>query len=160
MNHVDSTIGGASDLLIEAKGVALSQIGIGSDAETRENQAIVIDAMLSELIAIGNRQTLDIHLFGGAATADAPFEELLGGLRYVGEGAGIGRLWPHALRAMAIFMPFFFFVDMLSYMRGMTIVVPVAALVVYGLTVYKYVSESVLPLGMLRRSGPRMKVRK
>jgi len=90
-----------------------------------------------------------------------PFMLTYGGVgAYVGEGAGIGRLWPHAFRAMAIFMPFFFFVDMLSYMPGMAIIVPVAALIVYGLMVYKYVSESVLPLGMLRRSGPRMKARK
>ncbi|MHC5003462.1 MAG: flagellin N-terminal helical domain-containing protein, partial [Planctomycetota bacterium] len=89
LNHVDSSIGEASDLLLEAKGVALSQIGVGSDAQTRESQASVIDAMLSELVAISNRQVLDIHLFAGAATARAPVEELLGGLRYVGEGHGM-----------------------------------------------------------------------
>jgi len=90
-----------------------------------------------------------------------PFMLTYGGVgAYVGEGAGIGRLWAHSWRAIAIFMPFFFFVDMLSYAEGMVIVVPVGAMLVYGLTVYKYVSESVLPLGMLRKPGPRRKVRR
>jgi flagellin-like hook-associated protein FlgL len=69
--------------------VASSQIGIGSDAETRANQAKVIDAILNEAITLGNRKFQDLHLFGGDATALPPIVELKGGLRYQGTREGL-----------------------------------------------------------------------
>jgi flagellar hook-associated protein 3 FlgL len=89
MNNVDAALADASDLVIEARGIGLSQIGVGSDAQTRENQSLVIDAMLDELYAIGNRQYQDIHYFGGNATANEPFTQLLGGIGYIGQGDGL-----------------------------------------------------------------------
>jgi flagellin-like hook-associated protein FlgL len=89
LNNVDAALADASDLMIEAKGIASGQIGIGSDEETRRNQAAVIDSMVNEMFAIANRQFQQIHLFGGNATADAPMLELLGGLRYQGDGDGL-----------------------------------------------------------------------
>ncbi|MHC4769080.1 MAG: flagellin, partial [Planctomycetota bacterium] len=89
LNNVDAALADASDLMIEAKGIASGQIGIGSDEETRRNQAAVIDSMVNELFAISNRQFQKVHLFGGDATANAPMLELLGGLRYQGQGDGL-----------------------------------------------------------------------
>ena len=85
----DAALSDASNLVLEARGIALSQIGIGSDAEIRANQATVIDAMLQELVSIANRQFQDIHLFGGAATGAPPLTELQNGLRYEGTGDGL-----------------------------------------------------------------------
>ncbi|UCD76187.1 MAG: hypothetical protein JSV91_04545, partial [Phycisphaerales bacterium] len=89
LNNVDAALGDGTDLMIEAKSIGLSQIGVGSDAETRANQAKVIDSMLNEMLAIANRQYQDIFFFGGSATARPPMVELLGGFRYQGEGEGI-----------------------------------------------------------------------
>ncbi len=89
LNNSDAALSDASDILIDAKGIGLSQIGVGSDAQTRANQAQVIDSMLSELVRIGNRQYQDIYLFGGSRTAVEPFSDLLAGIQYHGEGSGL-----------------------------------------------------------------------
>ncbi|MCH8825005.1 MAG: hypothetical protein IH984_16030 [Planctomycetes bacterium] len=89
VNNIDASIGDASDLVLEAKGVGASQIGFGSDAETRANQSQVINAMLNQLVLISNRQFQELFFFGGNKTAEAPIQELLGGLRYNGQGEGM-----------------------------------------------------------------------
>ena len=89
LGNLDTALADATDLMVEAKGIASSQIGIGSDAETRRSQAAVINGMLNEMFAIANRQYQEIFFFGGSATAVPPMEELLGGLRYQGQGDGL-----------------------------------------------------------------------
>ncbi len=89
LGNVDAALGDASEMLLEAKGIGSSQIGVGSDGETRRNQAQVIDAMINQLIGIANRQFQDLYLFGGDETANAPIVELLGGLQYQGVGDGM-----------------------------------------------------------------------
>jgi flagellar hook-associated protein 3 FlgL len=89
LNVGDSALAEASNLLLEAKSIGLSQIGFGSDAQTRANQAQVIDSMISEMVRIGNTQYQQLHLFGGNATANPPFEELLGRFQYRGQGDGL-----------------------------------------------------------------------
>jgi flagellin-like hook-associated protein FlgL len=89
LNNADAAIADASALLLEAKGLGLSQIGIGSDAETRKNQAQVVDSILAEMISIANRQINGIHFFGGDATATPPIQDLSGGLQYTGAGDGL-----------------------------------------------------------------------
>ncbi len=86
---IDTALGDASELMLEAKGLASSQVGIGSDAETRENQATVIDSMIRQILAIANQKFQDVHFFGGGSTAAPPVQELLGGLRYTGTGEGL-----------------------------------------------------------------------
>ncbi len=89
LNNVDAALGDLSSILIEAKGVAASQIGVGSDAQTRKNQARIIDALLAEVTNISSRKYQEIQLFGGGVTEGAPMESLLGGLRYVGDRGGL-----------------------------------------------------------------------
>lgn len=89
LNNLDAALGDATNSVIEARGIALSQIGFGADAQTRSNQAKVIDAMLNEMVSIANRSYQGIHFFGGNRTNTPPITELLGGFRYRGEGAGI-----------------------------------------------------------------------
>lgn len=89
LGNVDAALGDASELVLEAKGIAASQIGIGSDEETRRNQAVVIDALIAELVNISNRQFQEIYFFGGEATAEPPIVDLLGGLQYTGVGEGM-----------------------------------------------------------------------
>ncbi|MCH8005322.1 MAG: hypothetical protein IH888_03720 [Planctomycetes bacterium] len=89
LNTLDSALADATEIMIEVKGIASSQVGIGSDAQTRENQASVIDAMLNEMFRIANRQSQNLFFFGGQATAREPVAELLGGFRYQGTGTGL-----------------------------------------------------------------------
>lgn len=96
LSHADSVLGtidqalaDATDLLIEAKGIGSSQIGITSDPQTRQNQAMVIDSILNEMFNLSNRKYQDLHLFGGSATGSAPFVERLGGFLYRGVGPGM-----------------------------------------------------------------------
>lgn len=89
LNTSDAALAEATDLLQEARSIGLSQIGVGSDETTRANQARVIDAMLTEMSRIGNRQFQDMYLFGGNATSNPPFVELLGSFRYQGQGVGM-----------------------------------------------------------------------
>jgi flagellar hook-associated protein 3 FlgL len=96
MSHAESALGtldealsDASDLLLEAKGIGASQIGVGSDAQTRKNQAEVIDAMINELVNVSNRKYQLTHILGGSATASPAMSSLLGQLRYGGSGDGM-----------------------------------------------------------------------
>lgn len=85
LDSVDAALGDAADILLEAKSVAQTQIGIGSDAETRKTHATIIDGQLDALLGIANRQYQGVSLFGGnnsARPGEAVFESFLGGIRY------------------------------------------------------------------------------
>jgi len=87
LNNTDQALSDASDIVLEAKSIALSQIGVGSTADTRANQATVIQAQIDGLIEIANRQFQGISLFGGRRSTgqdDQVFQGLLGGVRYIG----------------------------------------------------------------------------
>jgi flagellar hook-associated protein 3 FlgL len=87
LNVTDQALGDATDLLLESKGVALSQIGIGSDADTRKAEAGVIEGHIRAMLDIANRQFQGISLFGGndgAEPGGLVFEDYLGGIRYTG----------------------------------------------------------------------------
>lgn len=91
LDNIDSAMSEASSLIIDATGVASSQIGVGSDTATRSTEAEVVQAQLDALVDIANRQYSNLSLFGGrngAAPGGVVFESFLGGLRYTGhEGA-------------------------------------------------------------------------
>ncbi len=87
LDTADAALGDVTEVLLEAKGIAQTQIGIGSDAETRKTQATVVDGQLQALLTIANRQYQGVSVFGGnnsALPGDAVFEEFLGGIRYKG----------------------------------------------------------------------------
>ena len=86
LSTIDQSLGDISDLILEAKGIGLSQIGVGSDAETRANQAQVVNSILESLADIANRDQGGIHYFGGTATAADPMIEMNGFYRYAGFG--------------------------------------------------------------------------
>lgn len=85
LNNVDQALADSSSIVVEAKSLALSQIGVGSDTETRKAQAAVIDAQIAALTEIANRRVQEIGLFNGSANGNgAAFVDFLGGIRYVG----------------------------------------------------------------------------
>lgn len=89
LDYLDSSIGDASELVLEAKNIASDQIGAQSDTTTRDNQAVVIDGMIRRLLQLANRETNGVYIFGGATATRPPIEELRGGFRYVGRGDGL-----------------------------------------------------------------------
>ena len=93
LDNVDAALGDVSDILLEAKDVAASQVGVGSDASTRAAQATVVDGQVQAMLLIANRQFNGLSLFGGNNSAAAGvnvFQEFLGGVRYVGGDAALG----------------------------------------------------------------------
>ncbi len=86
---VDQTLQQASDVLLEAKTIASSQIGVGSDAETRQAQAVVVDSLIKELASLSGARFADLHVLGGERTAREPIEPFLNGFRYLGAGEGL-----------------------------------------------------------------------
>jgi len=86
LNTIDAAVGDANDILLEAHTLALSQIGVGSDAETRKTNALVVDAQIAALLDIANRELNGLPLFAGTSgnLGREVFEEFLGGIRYNG----------------------------------------------------------------------------
>ncbi len=87
LNNTDQALGDAHDIVLEAKGIASSQIGIGSSQQERENQSLVVDAQIQALVQIANRNVQGVALFGGrrsSVDSGPVFIEQLGGIRYVG----------------------------------------------------------------------------
>lgn len=93
LDNTDNALANATDLLIETRGIASSQVGIGSNTDTRRNQATVIDAQIKSLIDMGNRKYQDVALFGGSfspANGGNVFTDKLGGIQYVGQRSNLG----------------------------------------------------------------------
>ncbi|MEX2216831.1 MAG: flagellin [Phycisphaeraceae bacterium] len=87
LGNADVGLGDISNLLLEAKTIAASQIGIASNAQTRQGQGVVIDELIKSLVDITNRQFQGVSLFGGNSSlgqGEAVFEFLLGGVQYKG----------------------------------------------------------------------------
>ena len=93
LDTTDQSLGDVTDLLLEAKAVASSQVGVGSNTDTRKNQATVIDAQLQSLLDIANRRYQGVSLFGGSVQDEQlnPFESFLGGVRYRGGQTNLDR---------------------------------------------------------------------
>ncbi len=89
VGSLDNAMSDLTDLLLEAKNIGLSQIGVGSDSATRKNQAKVIDSILDSALGVANREQRGIHLFGGSAHAETPLQGLNGGWQYRGQGDGM-----------------------------------------------------------------------
>jgi flagellar hook-associated protein 3 FlgL len=89
LNVLDAALGDASDLVLEAKGIASTEVNFGASPEERASQAVVVNSLLGNLFNLGNRTSVAGHIFGGSVPSRTPFEDFLGGYRYVGEGSGI-----------------------------------------------------------------------
>lgn len=81
----ESATQAAVELVTEAHTLALAMTGDTSTPEERESMRVVVDSLLDQLIAIGNRQHLDAFLFSGHYGADVPFELGNDGVLYRGD---------------------------------------------------------------------------
>jgi len=83
--ETESAMHDAIDLMIEANTIALEAAGDTISADERESLAVVVDSIIDQLIAIGNRHHLDTFLFSGHFGDDLPFEAIGGGVLFRGD---------------------------------------------------------------------------
>jgi flagellin-like hook-associated protein FlgL len=86
---LDSTLGEASDLALQAKSIASEQMNVSSSASERAGQANVIDQIIQSFYNLSNTSSVAGYLFGGSQGTRAPVEALGSGYRYVGSGSGV-----------------------------------------------------------------------
>jgi len=89
LSTLDQSLGEAESLLLEATELASSQVGVGSDAGSRQASVEVVNSMIDELIRLSNARYTDVNLLGGSRTGVPPIEGFFEGYRYVGRGDGL-----------------------------------------------------------------------
>lgn len=89
LDTLDNALGEATDLLNEAKSMALEQVNTGTTAEERANQALVVQSLLDTMERIANRQAMVGYIFGGSRPGKLPVQGFNGSYRFVGERGGL-----------------------------------------------------------------------
>jgi flagellar hook-associated protein 3 FlgL len=82
--ETDSAFASVSDLLRDAKTVASKVAGSTSTPDERNAEAVVIDSIYNQILALANKQSRGMYLFGGDRSGAAPFVETGGGVRWIG----------------------------------------------------------------------------
>lgn len=85
----DQALSDVSTALLQAQDVASSQVGVTTNAETRANQAAVVDGIIDGLLRIANRDYDNLFVFGGLRSDTVPFTSEFGGIRYVGSRSNL-----------------------------------------------------------------------
>ncbi|MEQ9616436.1 MAG: flagellin [Phycisphaerales bacterium] len=89
LNTIDQALAELNNSVVEARSIASSEIGVGSDDSTRSAQAAVIDSLISGVFRTLNSSFGSLRLFGGERTATNPVERFDSGFRYTGAGEGL-----------------------------------------------------------------------
>jgi flagellin-like hook-associated protein FlgL len=85
LSAADSAVSEIGDLLNQATTIAIAQAGNLQSAEERQAQAAVIDGLIEQLAAIGNRRYEGGYLFGGRDVNTAPLSTSLGRVANTGD---------------------------------------------------------------------------
>jgi flagellar hook-associated protein 3 FlgL len=83
LSQADAALGGLSDLINEAQGIANSQAGLTS-ADERAAQAEVINSLLTQALSLGNQRYQGQSIFGGQNGIQDAFASVGGGYKYQG----------------------------------------------------------------------------
>lgn len=89
LSVLDSTLGDATELAIQAKEIASSQLSFGFSGDDRAAQAPVIGSIIEAFFRQANSESAIGYMFGGSTTGKRPIEAFLGGYRSTSEGTGI-----------------------------------------------------------------------
>jgi flagellar hook-associated protein 3 FlgL len=90
--QTDSTMNDINELLIDAQSIASSNVGSTVTQDERDASASLIDSIVRQLVAIGNREFQGIFQFSGHRTTTVPFIEdtdEVGGIRYDGDSGNL-----------------------------------------------------------------------
>ena len=85
VSAADSALAEVRDVLNQASSLASQNVGIPADADQRTAAGAVVDGLISQLIAVANRQHQGMYLFAGQACDSPPFEQAAGGVLYKGD---------------------------------------------------------------------------
>lgn len=89
LDTIDSALGQTSDLLLDARDLALGQLNVATSAEERAGQAAVIDSILQSMLGFANTQSEIGSVFAGSRPGSDAVEAFGGGYRYLGDGPGL-----------------------------------------------------------------------
>jgi len=89
LNTLDLALGEGTDLLNEAKSLALEQMNTGTTPEERADQAIVVQSLIDSLYRIANRESIVGNVFGGTQPGVSPVESFGNGFRFTGQRGGL-----------------------------------------------------------------------
>lgn len=89
LGRVDTSLSSLTDLVTEARALAVGQSDDSADADSRAAQAVVVSSMIDQLFAEANADLQGLHIFGGQNGGQRPFASFLGGFRYLGSGEGL-----------------------------------------------------------------------
>jgi flagellar hook-associated protein 3 FlgL len=89
LNTLDTALGDAHDLMLEARTIASAQVGTGVTAEERSAQAQVVDSLIQGMLGIANRTSPSGYIFSGSTPSVQAISPFLGGYRYNGRGPGL-----------------------------------------------------------------------
>lgn len=89
LTTLDQALGEASDLILDAKEIASTQVNLGSTPAERASQALVVGSLIQSLLTIVNREGVAGAIFGASTPGTAPVQELLGAFRYAAQGGGL-----------------------------------------------------------------------
>ena len=74
LDIAESSLSSASDLMVQAKSIALSMATGTVSASDRKNSAAQIDSIRSQLLTLANTKGASGYLFGGNQTLNEPFD--------------------------------------------------------------------------------------
>jgi flagellin-like hook-associated protein FlgL len=89
LTTLDQALGEVSDLILEAKDIAATQVNTGFTSEEREAQAEIVTSMIRSLLTVVNREGAAGAIFGASTPGVQPVHEMLGGFRYAALGSGL-----------------------------------------------------------------------
>ncbi len=89
LNILDSALGEASSLALDAKDLALEQINSTFSAEDRKSQAGIVESIIQSLLRVANTEGAGGAVFGGSTPGRSPVQGLYGGYEFVGTGPGL-----------------------------------------------------------------------
>lgn len=89
LGEAEAGVQDAMNLLTDANALALQAVGDSTTPDERSALATTVDAMIDQLIAIGNREHLDTFLFSGHFSGAPPFTLTADGVLFRGD---FGRL--------------------------------------------------------------------
>jgi flagellin-like hook-associated protein FlgL len=88
LGGLDQALGNANDLVLRAREIASTQIGLLSDPSQRRAMLSEIDTIIEQMVREGNTQVMGLHVFGGSTPGTEPITRMGGGFRYMGQGMG------------------------------------------------------------------------
>ncbi len=84
LSTVDTTLGDASNLLLQAQQIASANVSDTVTQQERDSAAAIIKNIYSQMITLGNKSLGGSYLFSGDKLDKPPFEEFAGGVKFIG----------------------------------------------------------------------------